>query len=76
MLYTQYRQKSSRPGTTASAPSLVNQCKPYELERGAAQALAERWTDRLAEEMTAGGRASYRSLWRASINCPITRMAG
>ena len=40
--------------------TLVNQCKPYELERGTAQALAERWTDRLAEEMTAGGKASYR----------------
>ena len=36
--------------------TLVNQCKPYELEKGTAQALAERWTGRLAEEMTTGGK--------------------
>ncbi len=40
--------------------TLTNQCKPYELEKGAAQALAERWTDRLAEEMTTGGKSGYR----------------
>ena len=39
--------------------TLVNQCKPYETERGAAQALADSWTERLAEEMTSG-RAGYR----------------
>ncbi len=33
--------------------TLVNQTKPYEAERGSAQALADRWTGRLAEEMTA-----------------------
>ena len=38
--------------------TLVNQCKPYETEKGTAQALAERWTGRLAEEM--GDRAGYR----------------
>ena len=38
--------------------TLVNQCKPYELEKGTAQALAERWTGQLAEEM--GDRAGYR----------------
>ncbi len=32
--------------------NLVNQTKPYELEKGSAQALADRWTSRLAEEMT------------------------
>lgn len=47
--------------------SLVNQCKPYELERGAAQALADRWTERLAWEMTGGVRyrqvkANYRRI--------------
>ena len=47
--------------------SLVNQCKPYELERGAAQALADRWTERLAREMTGGVRyrqvkANYRRI--------------
>ena len=34
--------------------SLVNQTKPYEEEKGAAQALADRWTIRLAEEMGQG----------------------
>lgn len=42
--------------------TLVNQCKPYELEKGSAQALADKWTDRLAEEMTAGGKANYRQV--------------
>ena len=41
--------------------TLVNQCKPYETERGAAQALADSWTERLAEEMTSG-RAGYRQV--------------
>ncbi|MDE7243202.1 MAG: 2-hydroxyacyl-CoA dehydratase [Oscillospiraceae bacterium] len=35
--------------------SLVNQCKPYELEKGSAQKLAGRWTERLAREMSSGG---------------------
>ncbi len=39
--------------------TLVNQCKPYERRRGSAQALADRWTERLAQEMTSRG-ASYR----------------
>ena len=43
--------------------TLVNQCKPYELERGAAQALADRWTDRLAAELTGGGgKSGYRQV--------------
>ncbi len=40
--------------------TLVNQCKPYEVERGSAQALADRWTDRLAAELTGGGQSGYR----------------
>ena len=39
---------------------LKNQVKPYEVEKGSAQALADRWTERLALEMTDGGRLSYR----------------
>jgi len=42
--------------------SLVNQTKPYETEKGSAQALADRWTDALAEEMTTGGKANYRQV--------------
>lgn len=42
--------------------TLVNQCKPYEIHKGDAQALADRWTDRLAEEMTTGGKANYRQV--------------
>ncbi len=40
--------------------TLVNQCKPYEVERGSAQTLADRWTDRLAAELTGGGQSGYR----------------
>ena len=39
--------------------SLVNQVKPYEVEKGSAQALANRWTERVALEMTDGGRLGY-----------------
>ncbi len=35
--------------------NLLNQCKPYELEKGAAQALADEWTARLADEMVEEG---------------------
>jgi len=38
--------------------TLVNQTKPYEVEQGAAQALADEWTQTLAEEMC-NGRHSY-----------------
>ncbi len=31
---------------------LVNQCRPYERVKGAAEALADEWSDRLANEMT------------------------
>ena len=40
--------------------TLLNQCKPYEREKGSAQALADSWTGRLAQEM--GVRASYRQM--------------
>ena len=39
--------------------TLVNQTKPYEKKRGAAQALADQWTERLAQEM-AEGKATYK----------------
>ncbi len=39
--------------------TLVNQTKPYEREKGSAQALADRWTDRLASEMCDKGRHGY-----------------
>ena len=42
--------------------NLVNQTKPYELEKGSAQALADRWTDRLAEEMTASSKHNYKTV--------------
>ena len=44
--------------------TLVNQTKPYEIEHGSAQALADRWTERLAWEMTEGGKANYRQVKR------------
>jgi len=42
--------------------TLVNQTKPYEREKGAAQALADRWTDRLAEEMCGSRGHGYRDV--------------
>ncbi len=41
---------------------LRNQCRPYELHVGESEALARQWTDRLAEEMDAGKRISYRKV--------------
>ena len=40
--------------------SLVNQVLPYETEPGAAEKLADEWTQRLGQELGAGGRISYR----------------
>ena len=42
--------------------TLVNQTKPYEVEPGSAQALADKWTEQLAWEMTEGGKANYRQV--------------
>lgn len=42
--------------------TLVNQTKPYEMEPGSAQALADKWTEQLAWEMTEGGKANYRQV--------------
>jgi len=33
---------------------LLNQCRPYEIQKGASQALADRWTDELSREIAAG----------------------
>ncbi len=40
--------------------SLVNQCKPYEVRAGESQALADRWTTALADEMYRSRVLSYR----------------
>lgn len=40
--------------------SLVNQCRSYETVKGQAQALADRWTERLARELGPGGHVSRR----------------
>ncbi|MBQ2734735.1 MAG: 2-hydroxyacyl-CoA dehydratase [Clostridia bacterium] len=42
--------------------SLVNQCKPYETAPGTAQALADQWTTRLANEMAASHVLSYKKV--------------
>lgn len=39
--------------------SLVNQCRPYEVNKGDADALAESWTRRLGEELGEGGKIKY-----------------
>ena len=42
--------------------TLVNQCRTYEVEKGSAQALADRWVQKLAQEMGRGGKISYRKV--------------
>ena len=42
--------------------TLVNQTKPYEVQKGDAEALAERWTARLGGELGAGRRIRYRDV--------------
>ncbi len=42
--------------------SLVNQCKPYEVNKGEAEALAEEWTGRLGRELASSGRIKYRRI--------------
>lgn len=39
--------------------TLVNQCKPYALSKGAAEALAQCWTERLGLELGSGGKIRY-----------------
>ena len=41
---------------------LVNQCKPYELRKGDAEALAERWTEKLGQELGSSGKIRYRRI--------------
>ncbi|MBO5938935.1 MAG: 2-hydroxyacyl-CoA dehydratase [Clostridia bacterium] len=41
---------------------LRNQCRPYELRRGESEKLALAWTDRLAKEMDAGAKISYKKV--------------
>ncbi len=46
--------------------TLVNQCRPYETVKGTAEALADDWSHRLAEEMTKadGGKSSKAMKYR------------
>ena len=53
--------------------NLVNQTKPYEKEKGSAQALADWWTQRLANEMN--GRHTYRMV-RANYSRILEDFAG
>ena len=46
--------------------SLVNQVRPFEREKGRAEALAGQWTDRLGRELGETNRVSYR---RVKANC-------
>lgn len=41
---------------------LKNQCKPYEITAGESEALADRWTERLARQMKGRGIISYRKV--------------
>ena len=59
--------------------TLVNQTKPYEMEKGAAQALADEWTQTLAEEMCSGRHSyamvkrNYRRILDAFAALPVER---
>ena len=44
--------------------TLVNQCRTYEIQKGSAQALADRWVERLAKELGKGGKVSYKQVTR------------
>jgi len=41
---------------------LRNQCRPYEINKGESEALAEKWNDRIAEEMDASNKISYKKI--------------
>ena len=41
---------------------LKNQCRSYEIKSGESEALANAWTDKLAEEMGASNKISYRRI--------------
>ncbi|MBQ8331452.1 MAG: 2-hydroxyacyl-CoA dehydratase [Clostridia bacterium] len=41
---------------------LRNQCRPYEIKKGESEALAQAWTDRLAAEMGASNKISYKKI--------------
>ncbi len=59
--------------------TLVNQCKPYECEKGAAEALAERFATELADEMKRDGvsfrvaKQHYREMLDAFAALPMVR---
>ncbi|MBQ3111988.1 MAG: 2-hydroxyacyl-CoA dehydratase [Firmicutes bacterium] len=42
--------------------TLVNQCRTYELEKGAAQRLADSWTEKLGKELGAGTKVNTRQV--------------
>ncbi len=42
--------------------TLVNQCRPYEVEKGSAELLAEKWTERLGNELGTTKRISYKKI--------------
>ncbi len=51
--------------------SLINQCRPYEINKGAAQALADKWVDKLGKELGSGKVVSYPAIkrnWRRILN--------
>ena len=47
--------------------SLVNQCRPYEIHKGEAQALADKWIDKLGDELGSKKRIDYRRIKRNYI---------
>ena len=42
--------------------SLVNQCRPYECTKGATKALADKWVEYLADQMSEGKSVNYKTV--------------
>jgi len=47
--------------------SLVNQCRPYECTPGATKALADKWVEYLADQMSEGKSVNYKTVRRTYI---------
>lgn len=42
--------------------TLINQCRTYEINKGQSQALADKWVERLGDELGSGAKISYKKI--------------
>ncbi len=47
---------------------IANQCRPYELEKGATDAVVDKWVDRLGKQFRGGGFLSVAANYRGILN--------